>query len=158
MPSSARSATAGPREIFERFRRMIVSNDLDAFGKLAADDVIVEEPFAPPGRPRRIVGREQIAAYARPRRAALPVRFEDFRDVVIHDTADPQTIIAEYAMTGTVTTTGRQASASFVTVLTVRDGQIVRWREYQDTLGIALALGQLSDLIASLDRRPTGGA
>lgn len=150
MTAPASVPAASPREIFERFRQMIVSNDPDALGQLSADDVVVETPFAPPGHPRRIAGREQNAAYARPRRAALPVRFEEFRDVVIHDTADPQTIIAEYVMAGTVTTTGRQSSASFIAILTVRDGKIVRWREYQDTLGMALALGQLPDLLTRI--------
>jgi ketosteroid isomerase-like protein len=70
--------------------------------------------------------------------------------VVIHDTADPHTIIAEYVMAGTVTTTGRQSSAPFVVILTVRDGKIVRWPEYQDTLGMALALGQLPGLLAGI--------
>jgi|GEM_PF-3830730 len=34
-------------------------------------------------------------------------------------------------LAGTVTTTNRQASASFVLVLRVRDGRIVHLREYQ---------------------------
>ena len=144
------AATPGPREIFEQFQQLILSNDLNALGQLAADNIIVETPFAPPGHPRRFTGRDQLLAYARPRRAALPARFEQFHDVVIHDTADPEMIIAEYVISGTVTTTGQQSSASFVLILTVRDGKIVRWREYQDTLGMAHALGQLSDLVATL--------
>jgi uncharacterized protein len=148
--SASRPATAGPRELFERFQRLVLSNDPDAMGQLAADDIVVEAPFAPPGRPRRLVGRDQLLAYGRPRRAALPASFEEFRDVVIHDTADPEVIIAEYVMAGTVTTTGQRASAPFLAVITARDGKIVHWREYQDTLGMAVALGQLPDLLASL--------
>jgi ketosteroid isomerase-like protein len=46
--------------------------------------------------------------------------------------------------------TGGPAAASFVTILTVHDGEIVHWREYRDTLGMAASLGQLPALLASL--------
>ena len=70
--------------------------------------------------------------------------------MVIHDTADPDVIIAEYELAGTVTTTGTRASAPFIVVLTARGGEIARWREYQDTLGMAISLGQLPALLASV--------
>jgi uncharacterized protein len=144
--------TSGPREIFERFQELVLSNDLTAMGQLSADDVIIEAPFAPPGQPRRFEGREQFLAWARPRQAAFGGRFEEFRNVVIHETADPQVIIAEYELCGTVTATGKRAAAPFIAVLQARDGKITRWREYQDTLGIAAALGHLPDLLASAGR------
>jgi hypothetical protein len=141
---------AGPRELFERWQRLVLGNDASTLGALSHPDVIVETPFAPPGHPRRIEGRDQFLAFARPRRDALPARFEEFRNVVIHDTADPDVIVAEYELAGTVTTTGTRASAPFIVVLTARDGQITRWREYQDTLGMAVSLGQLPALLASV--------
>ena len=50
--------------------------------------------------------------------------------------------VVEYELTGTVTTTRVQATAPFIGVLRVRDGQIAQWREYQDQTAIALALAQ----------------
>ena len=141
---------AGPRELFERWQRMVLGNDADTLGELSSADVILETPFAPPGHPRRIEGREQFLAFARPRRPALPARFEEFRNVIIHDTGDPDVIVAEYELAGTVTTTGMRASAPFIVVLTAREGEIIRWREYQDTLGMAISLGQLPALLASV--------
>jgi uncharacterized protein len=140
-PEPEGSAVAGPREIFRRFQELVLANDLTALGQLSADDVIVEAPFAPPGQPRRFDGRDQFLAWARPRQAAFPARFEEFRNVLIHDTADPNVIIAEYDLCGTVTTTGQKAAASFIAVLETRDGRIARWREYQDTPAIAAAMG-----------------
>ena len=104
-------------------------------------------PFAPPGRPRRIEGREEFLAFAEPQRAAFPVRFEEVRDVVIHETANPEVIVVEYELAGTVTTTGHRASAPFIGVLRVRDGKTVHWREYQNVLAIAAALGRLPELL-----------
>ena len=88
-PTSA-AAIPGPREVFARMRQQWLSNDPDSplMGGQLADDVVIESPFAPPGRPRRFEGREQWLAFAEPGRASLPVRFEECRNVVIHDTTD----------------------------------------------------------------------
>lgn len=135
------ATTPGPRQVFDSYMRLILSNG-DVFGTLAADDIVVEMPFALPGRPRRIVGRDQLIAIAGAGREALPVRFDEFRNVVIHDTADLEVIVVEFELAGMITTTGRQAAAPFIGVLTVRDGKIARWREYQDTPAMAAALAE----------------
>ncbi|MCT9933072.1 nuclear transport factor 2 family protein [Planotetraspora sp. A-T 1434] len=164
--------TLTPREAFTRWQQAVLAGSPDQahdrtgdhtpdhtgdhsagepyVGDLNADDVVVEWPFNPPGRPRRIEGRAAFDAIAKAGRDALPVRFEEFRDVVVHETADPEVIIAEYELTGTILTTGRQASAHFVTVLRVRDGKIVHVREYQDVLAMADALGQLPALLRGM--------
>jgi uncharacterized protein len=131
---------AGPREVFARMKQKWLENEADTMGSLLAEDAVIEGPFAAPGQPRRFEGRAEFVAYARAERAALPVRFEDCRDIAIHDTTDPEVIVVEYELTGTVTTTGRRASAPFIGVLRVRDGQVVGWREYQDKAAIARAL------------------
>jgi ketosteroid isomerase-like protein len=130
----------GPREIFEHFQRTVLGEPGALLAERYAPDVVVEFPFAPDGRPRRILGRDAFLAFAQPRRAALPVRFEEIRNVVVHETADPEVIVAEYELVGTVTSTGRRADAGFVSVLRVRAGQIVHWREYQNAPAMAKAL------------------
>jgi len=140
----------GPREVFARMRERWLDNTVDhPMDSLLAADAVIEAPFAPPGRPRRI-GREEFLAYAPAGRAALPARFEECQVTAIHDTADPEVIVVEYELAGTVTSTGRRASAPFIGVLRVRDGQVTGWREYQDTVAIAHALGQLPALLASV--------
>jgi ketosteroid isomerase-like protein len=117
--------------------------------ELLAEDAVIEEPFAPPGRPRRFNGRAEFVAFAGPQRANFPVRFEEIRNVVIHDTTDPEVIVVEYELVGVVTTTGRRGSAPFVGVLRVRDGKTVLWREYQNVPAIAGAVGRLPELLAA---------
>jgi hypothetical protein len=123
-------------------QRQWLSNDVNAVNSLLAEDAIIEMPFAAPGRPRRFHGPDDFLAFARAGRASLPVRFEECRETAVHETVDPEVIVVEYELTGTVTTSGRRATAPFIGVLRVRDGQIVAWREYQDALAIAHALGQ----------------
>jgi ketosteroid isomerase-like protein len=140
----------GPREVFARMREQWLGNAVNPMGSLLADDAVIETPFAPPGRPRRFEGRDEFLAFAGAGRAALPVRFEECREIAVHDTADPEVIVVEYELAGTVTTTGRRATAPFIGVLRVRDGQVAGWREYQDAVAIAHALGQLPVLLASV--------
>lgn len=130
-----------PREVFDRMRERWLGGVTALDGEDMTDDVVVEGPFAPPGEPRRIEGRQAFLDYANPRRTAFPVRFDACRTLAVHDTTDPATIVVEYELTGTSTATGRQSTAGFVGVLTVRDGKVARWREYQDTLAIMTALG-----------------
>lgn len=151
--STGAAVAPGPREVFARMQRQWVGDaaDLDAFDDLLAADVVIESPFAPPGRPRRFQGRSEFLAFARAGRAALPGRLEQCREVAVHETADPEVIVVEYELSGTVTATNQRAAAAFIGVLRVRDGQIVHWREYQNVLAIAHALGQLPALLASAE-------
>ncbi|GAA3206950.1 nuclear transport factor 2 family protein [Actinocorallia longicatena] len=121
-------------------RRQWLGGEGGPLPDLLAEDVVIEMPFARPGGPSRIEGRAAFLAFAEPRRAAFPVRFEAVREVAVHDTADPEVIVVEYELEGTVTTTGHRASARFIGVLRARDGRIVLWREYQNTQAIAEAL------------------
>ena len=128
-----------PRDLFQQMQQQWFGSVAPLTGDLLADDVIIETPFAAPG-PHRIEGKQQFLDYANPQRATFPVRFDGCRTRAIHDTADPNTIVVEYELTGTATTTNRQATAAFIAVLTARAGKIALWREYQNTTAIQQAL------------------
>ncbi|WP_020577777.1 nuclear transport factor 2 family protein [Actinopolymorpha alba] len=151
MPQSA-DTTLTPREAFARFQEAVLEGTTEDLPGLAAD-VVVEWPFNPPGRPRRIQGRDAFRALARRGQEALPLRFEEFRNVVIHEVgAEPDSIVVEYDLAATNTATGHNAAASFALILSVHDGQITHLREYQNVLAMAEALGHLPALLDSLGR------
>jgi ketosteroid isomerase-like protein len=135
-----------PAEVFERAKEQLLAGGLH--GDLLAEDVVVEVPFAPPGRPRRFAGRDEFLAFAAAGRAAVPLHLEECRNVVLHQTTDPNTIIVEYELTGGLIGSDRRGSAPFITVLRTRNGQITHWREYQNVLAMAAAAGQLPALLA----------
>ncbi|MFL6121761.1 nuclear transport factor 2 family protein [Actinophytocola sp.] len=126
-------------DAFDNFRKYALGEE---HGEFWAPDVVIETPFAA-GGPRRHEGRDNFLAATKTSRESLPVRFEEMRNVVVHDTTDPNKIIVEYELVGTLLTTGKRESALFIAVLEVRDGLITLWREYQNTLAIARALGQI---------------
>lgn len=125
------------RDVFDRFQEYVLH---EAPHELWAPDVVIEQPFAM-GGPSRIEGRDAFLEKTKGSRAQLPVRFEAVRDVVVHDTTDPDKIIVEYTLAGTILPTGEQASAPFIAVMEVRDGLVTRWREYQNTALMAEKLG-----------------
>jgi ketosteroid isomerase-like protein len=125
------------REVFAGFEDYVLGRGDDMW----APDIVFELPFAA-GGPSRIEGADHFRELTKASRESLPVRFEEVRDVVVHETTDPDKIVVEYTLAGVLTTTNTEASASFIAVMVVRDGRIVRWREYQNTLAMVEALGR----------------
>jgi uncharacterized protein len=125
------------RDVFDRFREYVLGA---VPHELWAPDVVIEMPFAA-GGPSRIEGRDAFLEKTRGAREALPVRFEEMRDVVVHETTDPGRLVVEYTLAGTILPTGEKASAPFIAVMEVRDGLMTRWREYQNTALMAEKLG-----------------
>jgi len=114
---------------------------------LYAEDAHVTHPFQPADRP--LIGRARLAEHFAAG-AAVP-RVIEARDVVIHETADPELVIAEFAYHGRALDTGWPFAVGCVFVVRVRDGLIVESRDYADHLAMAHATGHVPDLMARLD-------
>jgi ketosteroid isomerase-like protein len=131
--------------VFESLLQGISDRRWDDLADLYAEDAVVEMPFATP--PGRLEGREAIRAhFAAAGRGPLTLRASN---VVVHDTGDPEVVIAEFDYDGQVSTTGRSFRVSNIQVLRVRNGRIVSSRDYHDHLTIAAALGQPQEPRAS---------
>jgi ketosteroid isomerase-like protein len=141
-----------PREVVEALMRGISDGRWDELDGCYADDAVVEYPFALP-QPMRLVGREAIQRYFAAA-ARLPLRLHA-RDMVVHETADPDVVVAEWDYDGQVTTTGRSFRVSNIQVSTVRDGKIVASRDYHNHLVLAEVTGRLDAVIEAL---PTSGS
>jgi ketosteroid isomerase-like protein len=133
-----------PRAVFERLIRGISEGRWTDLADLYAEDAVVDQPFLPTA-PRRTEGRESIRAHFAGA-AAMDLGLKA-RDIVVHETTDPEVIVAEfgYDITGAEGT----ATAANIQVLRVRDGLIRATRDYHDHLAIAAATGTLPDLVAA---------
>jgi ketosteroid isomerase-like protein len=69
-----------------------------------------------------------------------PLRYERYRTIAIHQTADPDTIVVEQEVAGTSATTGSFVLPNLL-VLRARHGQITHLRDYANLLALADALG-----------------
>ncbi|MEW2359113.1 nuclear transport factor 2 family protein [Spirillospora sp. NPDC029432] len=136
------TGAAGPLAIYRRMQEAVLNGEGAGATLLPADllaeDCVVETPFAP--GTRRYEGREEWLSYYGTGGAGLLVSFERFRELATYRTDDPEAIVVEYELSGTVIATGVRSSVTCIAVLRVRDGLIVHWREYQDIPAITEAL------------------
>jgi hypothetical protein len=139
-----------PRQTAEQFLQAVISPDPGAMADFYAPSVVIEMPFAPAGLyPARIeTTREELRT--RFRAGARSRRYTGLRDVVIHETAEPGVVIAEYAVEGELAGTAEPFLLRFVMVMTIRGGQIVHTRDYTDPIAGARALGRLPQLLDAL--------
>ena len=119
---------ATPGEVVERRRQVLLDNDVDGFARLFAPDGVIEMPTASPGGPRRLAGQALIEEFSR--RAVTGMHIDDFEDVAVHETADPEVVIAETVTRATLIATGESFTTQSIQVFRVRDGQIVLFRTY----------------------------
>ncbi|GII85690.1 hypothetical protein Ssi03_36800 [Sphaerisporangium siamense] len=138
-PTSIRT----PREVFERLAAGISAGEWEGLAELYAEDVVVEIPLAIPA-PMRIEGRKEVARHFHDRIGLLKLRV---LDQVVHETADPEVVIAEFTHQGEVLATGRTWTSRNIQVLRVRDGLIVSSRDYHDHVQINQAFGRLPELL-----------
>jgi ketosteroid isomerase-like protein len=104
---------------------------VDELVELFADDAVMELPFAPGRMPRRHVGKQAIADFQRFARDA----FSEFAMTVdaVHETGDPNVVVAEHRSTAVVAENGRPYCNHYVTFFTFDDdGRIANWREFYD--------------------------
>jgi ketosteroid isomerase-like protein len=128
-----------------------LGTDPDRYADLFAPDGRLEMPFRRPGIPEAWQGREQIRAAATAGWAAVPLRFDDVRNLRVHETADPEVVVAEHDLVGAGTADGRPFSFPFVWILRVRNGQIAVLREYLNVIDVALATDRVPELAASVE-------
>jgi uncharacterized protein len=85
-----------------------------------------------------------------------PRRVLEASNVVVHDTADPEVVIAKLDYDGRVATTGHTFRVANVQVLRVLDGRIVSSRDHHDHLSLAAAVGRLQGLVPAISSPQAG--
>lgn len=126
-------ASAGARVVFDAFLAASVENRWNDLADLYAEDVVLEMPFTPAGVPRETKGREEL------RRRFLAAsgirRIVGAENVVVHETKDPSVLVAEFDLHQEMG--GETFAASYVMVMTIKDGLITHTRDYADTAASA---------------------
>jgi len=123
------TSSATPADVLAERRRLTLNGDADGLADLYALDAVIESPFAPPGAPSRLEGREAIREYTR-RVVASPLQVEEYEVTELYQTHDPEVVIVEMHAKGALTTTGRSFAATSIQILRIRDGQITLFRDF----------------------------
>lgn len=130
---------AGAREVLEQLRQAAINQSAVDMGRLYAADAVHEFPFTAPGFPSRLEGRDVIMNWIVEGWQTYPLRYQRYRTVAIHDTTDPDTIIVEQEALAASEATGELVFPNLM-VLTVRNGHILRLRDYVNVLAAAGAI------------------
>ena len=137
-----------PREVFLALVNGIADGNLDELPGLYAEKIDVVHPFDPlRGAPLR--SRDEL----RERMESLAARPRQRRrvgNVTIHETTDPEVIVAEFEYQGTAPDTGEPYALPAIFVMRVHNGEIVTSRDYHDHLASARVGGRLSQLFAAV--------
>jgi uncharacterized protein len=128
-----------PRQVVETLMQGISDGAWTTLHTLFSDDAIIEYPFALPER-TQLNGAEAIKKYFAAT-SAYPLKLQ-MRNMVVHETQNPEVVVAEWDYDGLVTTTGHAFQVSNITVTTVRSGKIVRSRDYHNHAVLAAVLGR----------------
>jgi uncharacterized protein len=143
MPNSA-------RDVVESLLRAAVSPHPEDMADCYASNVVIEMPFSDPALYPARIETTRAELRARFRAGTAVRRYERLENAAIHETGDPEVIIAEYELHGRLVETAAPFALSFIMVITVRDGRIVHSRDYTDPIAGARAVGRLPELLASL--------
>jgi ketosteroid isomerase-like protein len=137
-----------PSEVFLALVNGVAEGRWEELPHLYAEQTDVVHPFDPLRAPA-LRTREELRKHftpigegPRPQRRAA--------NITIHQTTDPEVIVAEFEYQGTDPGTGEPIAVPGIFVLRVRNGEIVSSRDYFDHLTAARARGQLDALVAAV--------
>ena len=92
-----------------------------------------------PGYPRRVQGRAAVAELYR--RYGDTLVLDRCYDLAVHHDPAQGTVVLEYASEGKVVATDAPYGNRYISVVTLRDREVVRWRDYLDPVAVFDALG-----------------
>ncbi|MFE1149693.1 nuclear transport factor 2 family protein [Streptomyces albidoflavus] len=128
------SAPTSPADLYRHSLRLLLDKDIAAWVALWAEDGLMEFPFAPDGWPRRLEGKEAVAAYMR--HYPDHIDLHAFPDLLVHQTTDPETIVVEMRGVGRLVESDAPFDMTYIAVVTVRDGHITSYRDYWNPLAV----------------------
>jgi ketosteroid isomerase-like protein len=109
------------------------------FFDLLAEDVVFDFIITVPSYPRHVVGRAAVAELYRPYGETFVLN--RCFDLAVHHDRGTGVIVLEYASEGRVVKTGAGYSNRYVSVLTITERKITRWRDYLDPIAVFDAVG-----------------
>ncbi|MBO9436989.1 nuclear transport factor 2 family protein [Ruegeria sp. R13_0] len=116
------------------------------FLDMCDENIVFEFPFSPEGSVRTLRGRGVLANYL-PKVGAL-IHFETMSPAITHASKDGETFVLEFSCTG-AGDAGRY-DQSYISVIQIKNGRIVRFRDYWNPLVLLNAVGGIDVLKSKL--------
>jgi len=113
--------------------------DGEHFFDLLTDDAVFEYVITVPGYPRRVVGRAAVDELYRPYGDTFFL--DRCFDLAVHHDRETGVVVLEYASEGRVVHSGAAYGNRYISVVTIVDRKITRWRDYLDPIAVFDAIG-----------------
>ena len=138
-----------PTEVVTRLIHLMAARDYEAALELYGDDVVVSVEFALPQR-IEMTRDDLVRGLSSPQAAGMLRMYEDLaiEDLRVHETADPEVVIAEWNYRTRVG--GESVLNPNIIVVGVRDGRLFFSRDYHNDVTRAVANGLLPELVERL--------
>src|SRR5579863_3751431 len=118
------------------------------FFDLLGEDVIFDYVITVPGYPRHVEGRSAVAELYRP--YGTMIVLDRCHDLAVHHDTRTGVVVLEYASEGRVVATGAPYANRYISVLTIVDRKVSRWRDYLDPVAVFDAVGWPSRLAVAV--------
>jgi len=115
-----------------------LANGEDYFD-LLADDVVFEYVISVPGYPQRVEGRQNIIDLYSDYDSFMTVTSAD--NLRVYRDSAASVVVLEYEVHGESVQTGRPYDNRFVSIVTIGDDKVTRWRDYLDPVAVFDASG-----------------
>ena len=109
------------------------------FFDVLADDVVFDYVITVPGYPRRVEGRAAVAELYRP--YGTTFFLDRCYDLAVYYDSATSVVVLEYASQGRVVRTGAPYANRYISVITIADRKVTRWRDYLDPIAVFDAVG-----------------
>jgi ketosteroid isomerase-like protein len=134
------TTASDPQSVLERFRQAAIDESAEDMHGVYAVNAVHEFPFIRTGVPSRMEGRDAILEFMTAFWGAGPLKYERYRTIAIHATADPDTIVVDQEVHGTSATTGSFVLPNLM-IMTVRNGEITHLRDFANLYALDAAVG-----------------
>lgn len=114
-----------------------IAVDASSFLEMFAEDGVMEYPFAPAGMTTRVEGRNALAAHLK--ELSKSIAFDHIGTITVHPMSDPDAVVLEFEGFGRGVITGEPYEQRYVSIVRMRNGRIVHYRDYWNPLVILRA-------------------
>ena len=116
----------------ERFLALLAASEMEQVSAMFAADAVLQFPFRPPGANDDVRGGAAIAEYFQATTGYK--KPESFPIKEVYPGLDPDVVFVEFEGNLVNTLTGERYSNDYIVLFRFRDGLIVQFREFFDSL------------------------
>jgi ketosteroid isomerase-like protein len=113
--------------------------DGEDYFDMLSDDVVFEYVISVPGYPKRVKGRQKIIDLYSNYDSFMTVRSAD--NLLVYRDPEASVVVLEYEVHGESVQTGNPYDNRFVSIVTIKNSKVARWRDYLDPVAVFDAVG-----------------